>query len=67
MILSKQAINNFKKAYFQDFGDRVNDNQAQMMGTRLLEFFALIYKAIPKEIKIHELVTKQYKYGTNNK
>lgn len=49
MILSEQAIADFKKAYFMDIGKKVNDEQAQELGIKLLEFFSLIYKEIPKD------------------
>ena len=62
MILSEQAITDFKKAYFLDFGKEINDDKAQELGINLLEFFALIFRPIPKEINIDELV-KNKKYG----
>lgn len=67
MILSTQAIIDFKKAYYQDFGKKVDDSMAQELGVQLLEFFALVYKAIPKEVKLSKSITKQNKYETNNK
>jgi len=62
MILSERAITDFKQAYFQDFGKEVNDEVAQEVGAKLLDFFALVYRPIPKEININELV-KDKKYG----
>jgi hypothetical protein len=49
MQLSQKAINDFKKIYFMEVGKRISDNQANEMGSKLLNFFKLIYKPIPKK------------------
>jgi len=67
MILSQQAVIDFKKAYLLDAGKRINNESAQELGVQLLEFFSLIFRPIPKEEKLDVLVTKQNKYGKNNK
>ena len=67
MILSQKAIIDFKKAYFLDFGKEVQDNEAQELGIKLIEFFDLIYKPVPKEVNINELSTKQNNYGKSNR
>lgn len=54
MILSQKAATDFKKAYYEDFGEEVDDNQAQKLGIELLEFFTLIFRPIPKEIKLEK-------------
>lgn len=66
-MLSEQAIIDFKKAYLLDVGKQIDDESAQKLGIQLLEFFSLIFRPIPKEEKLNELVTKQNIYGKNNK
>lgn len=67
MILSQQAIIDFKKVYSQDFGEEIDDNQAQELGIKLLEFFSLIYRPIPKDVNAVQQITKQNKYEKHNK
>ena len=42
MILSQQAIIDFKKAYLLDLGKQIDDGMAQQLGTQLLKYFSLI-------------------------
>ena len=49
MTLSQKAIKEFKKAYLQDIGKIITDEEADAKGLELLKFFQLIYRPIPKE------------------
>lgn len=49
MKLSDKAIKDFKRVYFNKFGVRLSDEEANEKGIELLEFFRLIYKPIPKD------------------
>lgn len=47
-MLSKKAISEFKRIYLKEFGNKLNDNEANEKGLELLNFFKLIFKPIPK-------------------
>ena len=47
MQLSKKAINDFKKIYYEEFKVELTDAEANKKGQALLEFMKLIYKPIP--------------------
>jgi len=49
MKLSKEAIDNFKKVYFEEFGVNLTDEDANERGLALLNFVSLIARPIPKE------------------
>jgi hypothetical protein len=38
MPLDKDAIDEFKKLYFREYGIELSDNEAYCMGTRLVKF-----------------------------
>ena len=40
--LSRKAIDEFKAIYEEEFGEMLTDDEAQEMGVRLLQFFALL-------------------------
>ncbi|KKP70019.1 hypothetical protein A2011_00120 [candidate division CPR3 bacterium GWE2_35_7] len=46
MGLSKQAVSDFKSAYFKRYGKVISDTEAQEKGLELLTFFKIIYKPI---------------------
>ncbi len=48
MKLSIHAVNSFKELYFKHFNIKLNDEDTNTLGTDLLNFFKLIYRAIPK-------------------
>ncbi len=50
-MLSKKAIDEFKAIYKKEFGQEISDAEAQEKGMKLLRFFKIIYKPIPKKIK----------------
>ena len=47
MQLSRKAIDDFKKIYFEEFKIELTDEEANKKGVELLEFIKLIYKPIP--------------------
>jgi len=49
MRLSKQAIEEFKKIYREEFGKEISDEEAQEMGEGLLSLFKIIYRPIPEK------------------
>ena len=48
MSLPPEAIEDFRKAYFKDFGLEISKEQAEELGTRLITLFSVIYKPLPK-------------------
>jgi len=44
MILSKEAIEEFKQIYKKEFKEELTDQEAYERATRLLEFYKLLYK-----------------------
>lgn len=46
MRLSKEAIKEFKEIYYEEFGERVSDEEAQEMGGNLISLFKIIYRPI---------------------
>lgn len=48
-ILSQSALQEFKKLYFEEFGEEISDEQAVELGTNLLTFFDHIYRPVKKE------------------
>ena len=51
MSLSKQAINEFKSIYKEEFGEDISDRKAYELAANLLSLFKIIYRPIPKERK----------------
>ena len=51
MSLSKQAINEFKSIYKEEFGEDISDRKAYELAANLLILFKIIYRPIPKERK----------------
>jgi len=49
MQLSTEALNSFKKIYFDEFKVGLTDEEANVKGLELLNFVNLIYKPIPKQ------------------
>lgn len=48
-MLSKKALESFKKIYFQEFNVTLSDTDANEKAMNLLQFISLIYKPIPTE------------------
>ena len=40
--LSRQAIDEFKSIYFEEFGEKLSDGEVQVIATRLLRFFGIV-------------------------
>lgn len=49
MKISSQAIEELKAIYQEEFGERLSDQEAQEIGTRLLTLFQVIYRPLPSE------------------
>lgn len=49
MGLSKEAIEEFKEIYREEFHEEISDAQAQEMGEGLLDLFEIIYRPIPED------------------
>lgn len=54
MRLSKEAIEEFKEIYYQEFGERISDEEAQELGASLLSLFKIIYRPLPKADKLND-------------
>jgi hypothetical protein len=51
MRLSKEAIEEFKEIYREEFGEDISDDDAQELGENLLFLFDLVYRPIPGPYK----------------
>lgn len=51
MALSKEAIEEFKQAYLEEFNEEISDAQAKEMGENLIALFRIICRPIPEEIR----------------
>jgi hypothetical protein len=47
MTLSKQAIDDFKKIYFSEYGVHLTDEQAHEVALRFLRNMKIVYRPIP--------------------
>ena len=47
--LSREAIDEFKVIYKEEFGEELADGQVQEIGLRLLRFFGILVKQEPGE------------------
>jgi len=54
MQLSRKAINDFKKIYFEEFKVELTNEETNKKGLELLEFIKLIYKPIPVNTQIQK-------------
>lgn len=54
MQLSRKAIDDFKKIYFEEFKVELTDEEANVKGLDLLNFMKLIYKPIPISTEIQK-------------
>lgn len=48
-MISETALQEFKKLYFEEFGEEISDEQAMELSTNLLTLFNHIYRPIKKE------------------
>ncbi len=49
MSLSKEAIEEFKEIYRQEFGEEISDQTALELALNLLNLFRAIYKPVTKK------------------
>jgi len=49
MHLSKEAIEEFRQIYKQEFGEEISVEKADQLGTSLIDLFKIICKKIPEE------------------
>lgn len=47
-MLSEAALQEFKKIWFEEFGEDVSDEKAAELGINLLTLFNAIYRPVPK-------------------
>lgn len=47
--LSREAIEEFKKIYQEEFGRIITDAEALEMGQRLVNLFQILYRPLPDE------------------
>ena len=51
MRLSKEAIKEFQKIWYEEFKERISEEKAQELGEGLISLFKIIYRPIPKEAR----------------
>jgi len=51
MRLSKESIEELKNIYYQEYGEQISNEEAQVIGESLLSLFKIIYRPIPKNSK----------------
>jgi hypothetical protein len=49
MALSETALKEFKKLYFEEYGEEISDEKAAKLGENLLTLFKHIYRPVKKE------------------
>lgn len=50
MQISREALDEFKKIYEEEFGEVISDAEALEMGQRLISLFEIIYRPLPSEL-----------------
>ncbi len=61
MQLSKEAIEDYKKAFKEEFGEDLSDEEAMELGCDLLRLFQIIYRPIPlNKKKEFEAIKREY-------
>jgi hypothetical protein len=51
MSLSRQAIEEFREIYYQEFGEKISEQEAQELGEGLLFLFGLFLKPQPDDMQ----------------
>jgi len=51
MSLSEEGIQEFKKAYLEEFNEQISDAEAKEMGENLIALFKIICRPIPEEVR----------------
>jgi len=65
MSLSKEAIEEFKEIYRQEFGEEISDQKALELALNLLNLFKVIYKPITKK-EFEEFGNQSLRSSNNN-
>lgn len=47
-MLSREAINEFKQIYREEYGQELSEQEAVKLATEFITFFKAIYRPIPK-------------------
>lgn len=47
--LSRQAVEEFKAIYREEFGQNLTDDEVQEIALRLLRFFGILHQPLPDE------------------
>lgn len=47
-MISETALQEFKKLWVEEFGEKISDEQAMELGTSLLSLFDRIYRPVKK-------------------
>lgn len=48
-MISEAALQDFKKIYLEEFGEKISDEKAIELGTNLLTLFHHIYRPVKKD------------------
>ncbi|VVB55111.1 Uncharacterised protein [uncultured archaeon] len=48
-MLSEAALQEFKKIWFEEYGEEISDEQAAELGINLLTYFDSVYRPVKKE------------------
>lgn len=51
MTLSEEAVRSFGEIYFEQFGEKLSDSEADEKAVKLLRLFKLIYRPVPENWK----------------
>ncbi len=54
MQLSKKAIDDYKRIFFEESKAMLTDDEANKQGVQLLRLMKLIYKPIPIAYRVHK-------------
>lgn len=57
-MLSLEAKREFRKIYFEEFGEEISDEQAMELGTSLLALFDKVYRPLKREWLSDEEIKK---------
>jgi hypothetical protein len=47
--LNRQAIDEFRDIYQEEFGQRLSDDEVQEIASRLLRFFGIVHRSLPTD------------------
>jgi len=58
MRLSKEALEEFKQIYKEEFGEDLTDAEAEEMATRVMRLYELLFRPLPSERKNRDQLSK---------